>query len=255
MVLPDEDYSVRHLRRLLNGYDICIVAPKSLSVPDLGFRIRRFDDAFFLGISAYSRLMLSRGFYEAFADYDYILIYQLDCLVFRDELEWWCSKGFDYIGAPLYKVKDQPESGFSGACNGGLSLRKVKSFLAVLSSKRYVGERVSMLSDILRRPFLEVRPLNPIQRWKKRLEVARAVRQGVQAYTASYSVNEDHFWSGRAGYFDPTFRVAPPEVALRFAFEIAPAWSFERNDRKLPFGAHAWAKYDRAFWQEFLLLN
>jgi hypothetical protein len=250
-----ERVSLRHLRDYLAGYDCYQLSPASLDVKLEGFKLRPFPDEDFKSIHSYSRLMLSRRFYEAFADYDYILIYQLDCVVFRDELDWWCGQGFDYIGAPLFKVKDQPESGFSGACNGGLSLRKVKSFLAVLESKRYMSEHVSLLSDLCHQPFVEVRPLPWFKRLKKRAEVARAVRRGVQAYTAEYTLNEDQFWSGRAGYFDSAFRVAPPETALQFAFETAPAWCYERNRRNLPFGAHAWAKYDQGFWRRYLLPN
>jgi hypothetical protein len=204
-------------------------------------------------VDSYSKLLLSKDFYQGFDDYEFILIYQLDSLVFCDELQWWCEQGYDYIGAPLFRIKGQPESGFSGACNGGFSLRKVKSFLQVLESPRYVTEQVSFLADVFHRPFVEVRPLPWLGRLKKRVEVASQVRQGVKAYAAGYSVNEDHFWSGRASYFYPAFRVAPPEVALGFAFETAPQYCFERKGRRLPFGAHAWAKYDRKFWEPYLL--
>jgi len=44
--------------------------------------------------------MMSPAFYDAFKAFDYILIYQLDAFVFRDELEYFCSLGYDYIGAP-----------------------------------------------------------------------------------------------------------------------------------------------------------
>ena len=252
---PDEGYAIRHLRRHLGHYDCYQVSPQSLEFTIDGLKIREFEDPWFRGVDSYSQLLLSKPFYEGFADYDYVLIYQLDCLVFRDDLQSWCKQGFDYIGAPVFRVKGDPESGFSGACNGGLSLRKVKSFLAVLESRRYASEKASFLSDVFHQPFVEVRPLPWFRRWKKRVEVARAVRQGVKAYAAGYSVNEDHFWSGRASYFYPAFRLPPPEVALGFAFEAAPRYCFEQNGRKLPFGAHAWAKYDRTFWELFLLSN
>ena len=40
---------------------------------------------------------------------------------------------------------------------------------------------------------------------------------------------------------------------LRFAFDETPREAFELNDRQLPFGAHAWYKHDRAFWEPYLL--
>jgi Protein of unknown function (DUF5672) len=254
-LLPDEQVSLRHLRHHLGRHDLCQISPASLPLQLDGFARRKYDDSFFTSVSSYSRLMLSKQFYQDFNQYDYLLIYQLDCLVFADQLEQWCNEGYDYIGAPLFRLKGQPKSGFSGACNGGFSLRKVQSFLRVLESPRYVAERVSFLADVFHQPLVEVRPLTWLQRARKRVEVARAVRQGVEAYAAGYSVNEDHFWSGRASYFCPAFRVAPPEVALHFAFETAPPYCFEQNERKLPFGAHGWARYDRTFWESHLLGN
>jgi len=67
------------------------------------------------------------------------------------------------------------------------------------------------------------------------------------------SRNNDVFWSDRAVRFLPEFKVASFEEGLRFAFEAAPRTCFEMNGRKMPFGCHAWARYDRSFWEPFLL--
>jgi hypothetical protein len=252
-LLPEEQVALRHWRRHLSGFPTYQVSPKSLSLRLEGFNFRGYDDCHFANVDAYSRLMLSRSFYESFSEYQHILIYQLDCVVFSNQLEHWCGTDFDYIGAPLFRVKGDAKSGFSGACNGGLSLRNTSSFLKVLNSDNYVRERVSFLKDVFHEPFVEVRPLPWMESLKKRVQVAREVRQGVDQYAAGYSLNEDHFWSSRAAYFHPGFRVAPPEVALTFAFEAAPSYCFERNGGKLPFGAHAWPRYDRAFWEPHLI--
>lgn len=45
----------------------------------------------------------------------------------------------------------------------------------------------------------------------------------------------------------------PLEVGLRFGFEMWPSQSFERAIDRLPFGCHAWAKYDRSFLEPFLI--
>jgi hypothetical protein len=42
-------------------------------------------------------------------------------------------------------------------------------------------------------------------------------------------------------------------VALRFAFEAEPRRCFERIGRQMPFGAHRWQKFDRAFYEPSLL--
>jgi len=250
---PEELISLRHLNHYLGAYEWHQISPASLDFRLDRFIERKFRDADFKSLDSYSRLLLSRRFYEAFADYEYILIYQLDSLVFRDELKCWCQQGFDYIGAPLFRVKGDVSSGFSGACNGGFSLRKVSSFLNVLNSKRYVEEEVPFLMDVFHKPFVEVRPSSVLRRWQKRVTVARAVRRGVDVYAGNCSLNEDHFWSGRSSYFEPEFRVASPEMALRFAFEAGPSHCFQLNGKQLPFGAHAWKRYEPAFWSHYLL--
>ncbi len=59
---------------------------------------------------------------------------------------------------------------------------------------------------------------------------------------------EDIFWEKYARKFDPTFKVATLNDALLFAFEADPAGSYDKTGKKLPFGCHAWARYDRGFW-------
>jgi hypothetical protein len=66
-------------------------------------------------------------------------------------------------------------------------------------------------------------------------------------------VHEDRFWAEYAQHYDPEFKIAPVDVALRFAFEAEPRRSFERLGGQLPFGAHRWQKFDRQFYQPHLL--
>jgi hypothetical protein len=63
----------------------------------------------------------------------------------------------------------------------------------------------------------------------------------------------DGFWVTRAKHYDPEFKVAPVEVALRFAFECASRFCSDATDRNLPFGCSAWERYDPEFWRPFLL--
>jgi hypothetical protein len=255
LLTADEQVSLRHLLRFLGEHERFIVAPQSLAISIPGFGIRRFDDAFFTGTASYSRLLLSHQFYEAFSGYEYILIYQLDALVFSDQLAEWCAAGYDYIGAPWLKDKSHPQQGFSRCGNGGFSLRRVESFLRVLGSGRYVSEPVPYVVDLLRAPLPDVRHrFRGLARLVKRARVLRQVRQGAEAYAAAYSLNEDHFWSDRARLFYPDFRIAPVDAGLRFAFERTPRYCFEQNGRQLPFGCHAWARWDRAFWEPYLLI-
>src|ERR1700724_4609739 len=96
----DEEISVRHLREYLGKFDRYIVGFQSLPKEFSDFKLKKFPGKHFVSVYAYNRLMLTKNFYRAFAAYEYILIYQLDCLVFSPSLEDWCRKGWDYVGAP-----------------------------------------------------------------------------------------------------------------------------------------------------------
>ena len=251
----DQQISLRHLEQRLGRHKKYLVMPESLPFELPGFEIRRFDDRHFRSIKAYDHFMFSREFYRTFLDYQYILIYQFDCLVFSDQLLKWCEMGFDYIGAPWFRSKNDPEKGFSRVGNGGLSLRKVRTFVKVIESKRYIEEPVSYLKDFcLTRPP-DLRELPGVKRILKRLRVLHNVQKGIDWYTTHYTLNEDRFWSDRAKLFYPDFKIAPLDVALRFSFEGFPRYCFEQNNHQLPFGCHAWARWDRAFWEPYLCID
>lgn len=248
----DEEVSLKHLRHFLGHYDIFLVSPCSLQIQGVEWEAVRFRDEYFQNRSSYSKLLLSHRFYEAFAEYDYILIYQLDCLVFSDDLAAWCEAGYDYIGAPWFVEKNNPTSGFSRVGNGGFSLRRVDSFLKVLDSN--IDSLLRFWSQNIGSPPPDVREqYHGRTRIKKHLQVLRSASDGVTAYARQYSLNEDLFWSDRARLFESTFSIAPVEVGLRFAFECAPRYCYSRVDEQLPFGCHAWAEWDRTFWEPFLL--
>lgn len=142
--------------RILSSHDLVVVHPEGMDTSGITkdyplLKFKSFPKAFFDGIMGYNRMMLSPDFYSAFLDYEYMLICQTDAYIFRDELEEWCQKGYDYIGAPwlkrpiydfpvmklfmaislwykrLRRVKSKQEL-YNKIGNGGLSLRKVSSF-------------------------------------------------------------------------------------------------------------------------------
>jgi hypothetical protein len=61
------------------------------------------------------------------------------------------------------------------------------------------------------------------------------------------------FWANRGSHYYPGFKLAPIEVALKFGFECVPRYCYRLNNNELPFGCHAWEKYDKKFWEPFLL--
>lgn len=246
---PDEEISLRHLRHYLGRYDRYMVVPEHLDVDFPDFQLARFDDSYFGSAAANTRLMLSTGFYERFRAYQYILIYHLDALVFSDQLEAWCQKGFDYIGPPWLITEDTPWVKEPGVGNGGFSLRKVESCLKVLNSSQYaMTPREYWRRTVAVQPFLG-RLLRLPYRYVKHIKRFN----NIQRELARYKRNEDLFWGWRATHYWADFKIASVETALRFAFESMPRTCFERLDCQLPFGCHAWPKYDRAFWETYLL--
>ncbi len=220
----DEEISLRHLDRHLGGHDRFALATRGVETPPR-FAVRRVPARYLRDPVTYSRLLLSPGFYETFAGYEYLLVYQLDALVFSDELLGWCAKGYDYVGAPWLPGPDAPFVDEPRVGNGGFSLRRVGAFL-----------------DVLRTPL------------SRRRRVEHYARRWLEGKSDSpFRGHEDLFWSFEAQRFAPRFSIAPVAEALRFAFEVEPRRAFELAGGKLPFGCHAWARYDRAFWEPHLL--
>lgn len=239
--------SLQQLEKHLDGYPRISIQPAGLSVRLSGFELCEFPIHHFTCGSAYSKLLLSPYFYEVFASYEYVLVYQLDCLVFSNDLLSWCNMGYDYIGAPLFKKNSHPPRP-SRVGNGGLSLRRVQAFIDVLHSTHIPPWGKFLTANL---PDIKQIPLP--MRWLKKIKIIRDARRGVRWYTKHYSLNEDLFWSDRAKLFNPGFKIAPMDVALRFAFDAHPRICYEKNGHQLPFGAHAWNKWDRPFWEQYLL--
>lgn len=248
-LLPEERLSLCHLETFLGRYDRLFVAPSRLRPSHPGFEVVSFPDEYFESVESYSRLLLSASFYRTFEQYRYVLIYQLDCLVFSDALADWCAAGYDYVGAPWLTDPSVPGRGFSRVGNGGFSLRRVAACLRVLESERYLTKPVALWRDLLQAPLPDLDRSQLL----KRIRVLREVRRGAGWYASHYSLNEDRFWSDRARLFFPGFRIAPVEEALRFAFERAPRYCFAHTGGPLPFGCHAWSRWDRAFWEPHLI--
>ncbi|HEX9639337.1 MAG TPA: DUF5672 family protein [Acidobacteriota bacterium] len=248
----EEQISLRHLDHYLGAYDICRIGPNGISSGGLRYPLQAFEADDFRTASSYSRLLLTSRFYRRFQAYEFMLIYQLDCLVFCSDLGAWCRGEYDYIGAPWVRTDSDGRKRFTRVGNGGLSLRRIESFLRVIESPRtrpwYDSKQLRMAGQLP-----DVRELPGWQGLKKQLSVLRELHQGPVWYVSNYSVNEDRFWSDRARLFDPDFSIAPVEVGLRFAFECEPRFCFEQLGRQLPFGCHGWARYDRGFWEPYLL--
>jgi len=207
----DEIHSLMRLKKVLGAnHRICLVCPDDISVDEYhrvmgSLLVFSFDKEFFTDRMAYGRLMNSVFFYNAFKEYEYMLIYQLDCWVFNDELNEWCDKGYDYVGAPFF-VKWFSDRGLYVG-NGGFSLRKVSSMIEYLN--KFVGKNLP------------------------------------------HEGTDDGFF---AANFDRSLKIPTPMEAALFSLEEAPAQHYEKT-KKLPFGCHAYKKYDWDFWKSYINYN
>lgn len=200
--------------KVLSKYPIIIVKPESLNINDIlaqnpGITTQSFDNKYFETIAGYNQLLTSLHFYETFFEYEFILIYQLDALVFGDELEAWCVKGFDYVGAPKVPTSNTVFAFKKPLLNGGLSLRKVKSCHRLVKFyNKFLGQwpgNEDMLFSLHSTRLLPFRVLMRLPHWTQ---------------------------------------------ALQFAFEQNPELCFKLNHDRLPFGSHAWEKYNVDFWKK-----
>lgn len=238
-----EVFSLKACFRILCKHPIVFVAPHNLDLSyyqfilNTSFTVERFSSFYFEGICGYNKLLLSEEFYGRFHEYDYMLIYQLDCYVFRDEYDLWAESGYDFIGAPwllfhTHKMRIRSLFNFyanrlnsfinNEICkedlnyrvgNGGFSLRKTSSFLKVLENP----DKTSV--------------------------------DGFYGNDSLSCYNEDVYWSIHARELKkPTYR-----EACRFSLETSPELGFSINNNSLPFGCHGFERY-LYFWRQHIQL-
>jgi len=222
-----EKISLIQCCKVLGKYDISLICPSDLNIGEytdildsynINYKTQKFNESFFKSTKTYNLLMLSTDFYKKFSDYDFMIIYQLDAYVFRDELDYWCEQGYDFIGAPWnrYDFLRNKLKLLEVGVNGGFSLRKISSFIKVLElGGNGKGKEI----------------------------MNKFIKSGR---------NEDGFFSMQAKMIDPAFKVSPYDVAARFSFERKPERLYKLGGNKLPFGCHAWEKYNPQFWKKFI---
>lgn len=247
-VLSETDaIALKQCFNILKRYDIVAVKPCSLDLSSVlsayhFVRVVEFPDECFAGIRGYNKLVLSEQFYRSFSGYAYMLIYQLDAYVFRDELLDWARKGYDYIGAPwiptnemyftwsnrLYRLWGrmcfrlfnrkrlyEVDYHYFQVGNGGLCLRKISKMIEITA--HYKEKIARELADD--KPFLP----------------------------------EDVFLY--ADLDDRGYRLSRPSCreAMKFSMEQNPALTYQWNKNRLPFGCHNWMhELMYPFWKQFI---
>lgn len=252
----DEKVSLRHLRTYLGQYDCFLIGPRALPSEVEDLKLLDFPSHFFSSIHSYCELLTSQLFYKAFIRYQYILIYQLDSLVFSSDIQQWCDKGWDYVGAPWFKGYEAEDGqGFWRVGNGGLSLRNVQNSLRVLRSRHLCSDPklLGMRTRYIGAPALIRKSIQSVKTMLHSLGYKNSVKYFIEQMAHDDWFHEDHFWSLYSQLFLPEFRIPSSGEAVQFAFECSPRYCFNVTGERLPFGCHAWGRYDRKFWEPFLL--
>jgi hypothetical protein len=245
VLLSTEIQSLEQCIRILGRYPLVFIKPKSLDISQIQnqystIEVRELEDAYFKSVDSYNKLMLSTDFYQTFLDFKYGLIYQLDAYVFRDELENWCDEGYDYIGAPWIKADMGNPFVFW--------LKKKIALFFKLKHPNKVAYRDIIRANSVGNGGFSLRNI------PKSLEIVRRFQKEINYYTSSgdYRLNEDVFWGVEVNRYKQNIRIPDYKTALRFAFEEYPEIGYREIGEKLPFGCHAWERYNPNFWSQFI---
>lgn len=251
--------SVDQCIKILSDYSILFVCPKGLNVtfykvkfPDIN-NYRFFDENYFKDLSGYNRLMLNVDFYKTFDDFEYMLVYQTDCYVFKDELLVWAQKRYDYLGGVWFEnYNGNPYAGDKlwQAGNGGLSLRNIKNCKKLVASRWPVKGWKTLVQ--------EAESLKNISRIQSYASILRlpfswlGYRNNLKFKTKKFNGNEDTFFIIE-GLKLNWFRIPDVQEVLLFSWDRHPAFLYEKLN-KLPFACHAWFREDtpyeenKTFW-------
>lgn len=230
-------------KKILSRHPIIGVKPAGLVLSNevidvVGSNVEDFEGDFFKDIQGYNQLMLSPKFYKRFLNYEYILIYQLDCFVFKDELNIWCNQNWDYIGAPWIKK----------------IYHKNKLELAFSRITDYVSEKFSKINHSIPQQLqLKNRVGNggfSLRKVKKFYEICISMRQEIAIYLSHSSnlYNEDVFWSLEVNRNQNLLNIPDAKIAINFAFEVPPFKPEKLTQENTPFGCHDWDHY-LDFWR------
>jgi len=234
-LLHHESVALQQCFKILGSHTIIAIKPERLDLPATitqypFFKITSFNNSFFADVHGYNRLMLSAEFYDAFIDYEYVLIYQLDAFVFKDELLYWCNQGFDYIGAPWIKpyvfpnvfeiVKSKLQSHYYTRFNVQVNgLPSLKQFNYKVGNGGFSLRRTAVLYDLCIKLNAKIEEYNKQE---------------------SHLFNEDVFWSVEVNRKSKILKIPNYKKALQFSFEFHPKTALQINNNQLPFGCHDW---------------
>jgi hypothetical protein len=256
-----EIQSVEQCIEILSDYSIHFVCAKELKVdfykakfPEI-YNFIFFEEKYFKDLKGFNRLMLSGSFYSGFKKYSYMLIYQTDCFVFRDELLTWSNKGYDYIGGVWFDDfigNPYLDAKVWYAGNGGLSLRKIKSMMQLLSSKKPLKSFRQLIAE--KRKLYNIGKINFLKEIIFLPLNLLGFRNNYNYQAKMHNTNEDVYFV-EASLKYKGLKIPKVEDAISFSWDRCPKFLFDYVGH-LPFACHAWFREDfpyegnRNFWSK-----
>jgi len=266
-----EIISLKQVIKILYKYDFKIVTYKELDTAiydqylqegKINYKYEYFDPIFFKDLQGYNKLMLSKDFYKRFTDYKFILIYQLDAYVFRDELEYWCEQDYDFIGAPLMEIEKGSDKKFfiKSGNNGGFSLRKIDYCIKFLNYKGPLL-KPSSIYKILKERYNQ----NKLRLFYVFFNRIIGHKNNINYFIHKINLNEDLVFcltfsipvawiNVQLNEYKTWIKPNLPDssISINFSFEHFPAYLYSINN-KLPFGCHAWKDHEFSiFWITYI---
>ena len=202
----------------LNNWDIYFATHSEKSLQPFSnenglYKTSLFEKKIFNSVESYSNWLLTEDLYKRFGLYKKILICQSDVFINADEVEYWVSKDYDYIGAPWHGlVSITPQYASTPNING-------------ISFNLFVGNGGFSMRDT--RGSIEALKRN-------------------DSLLKEFNGNEDGLF-GFLGLIDPQFKLAPYHDACLFSLELLAKETIGKT-KKIPMGFHALEKHDPLMW-------
>ena len=239
----DDKTCLNQLFKVMTGYDIIAIYPKSLDLNDICLEypllIKLPMESFhFSSLRSYNKLVLSSTFYDAFSNYKYILINQLDTYIFSDELCQWANSGFDYVGAPFVPDKDKYWNWLRRLwCKINFSLRRYNGTNPHHSQWYQVGNGGLCLRNV-----------------SKFQTITKKYRQQIDDdLSDEKDFYPEDLWLSFELKGEDRLKTPDWKTALNFSIECSPQKCMDITKGKLPFGTHAWTlDKHRSFWQNII---
>ncbi len=189
-----------------------------------------FDDRYFSSRSGYAKLLLGTELYQYFGWSRYLLICEMNTIINRNELAYWCRQGYDFIQPfPDFRVQNSADLGFKKRFDtrtfvqqkdpemkvfgqvSGISLRNNEAFLKLTNRKRRAIHRYLVSASDLENDaiFWEFY----VNRWWPELNTPRALSRKRFAQSAIFAAENSGVSEKSFAISGLTKPLPPPDIS------------------------------------------